>query len=129
TLLRGRITDAGEYRLKVEFKADGRMVGWLVRTNASGSETRISDTVNIPGSYNAGTVVFQKLEVSGTSPTTVRAKVWTGANEPAAWTWSVTGSTSVLQGPGHTGFAAMLTGNATHVPVTVRVDDYVVDRV
>src|SRR5690606_457776 len=34
TLLRGRISDNGEYRLKMGFKSDGRMVGWLVRTTA-----------------------------------------------------------------------------------------------
>lgn len=126
TLLRGRIGDSGEYRFKLEFKPDGRLVGWVVRTNASGAETRISDVVTLPFTYGPGTVVRQTMEVVGTSPTTVRVKVWTGAQEPDAWGWQVTDGTSALQGPGHTGIAALLGSGVGNTPVRVTIDDYLV---
>ncbi|UZN04315.1 PKD domain-containing protein [Cellulomonas sp. S1-8] len=127
TLVRGRITDGGEYRLKTSFTAGGGLSAWLVRTTAAGAETSITPVTTVSGSYTAGTVVRMRLAVSGTSPTTLRARVWTGATEPTAWLLSTTDATAGLQVPGHVGLAGLVSSASTNVPVAFRWDDLVVD--
>ena len=128
TLLRGRIAAGGEYRFKVNYRSNGQLQGWIARANASGSETVIAGTQTVAGAtYAAGTPVRLKFEVTGTSPTLLRAKVWTGGTEPAGWQWQTTDSTAGLQVPGHTGVAGMLAPNTTNAPAVVSFDDFLVE--
>jgi len=75
--------------------------------------------------YAPGTQLNLRVQVFGTSPTTVRAKVWSATQaEPSAWQVSVTDSTSGLQTNGSVGLRAYLSGAATVSPVNVRYDNY-----
>ncbi|KQT02338.1 hypothetical protein ASG23_03125 [Cellulomonas sp. Leaf395] len=126
-LVRGRIVDgAGEYRLKIALSSGGGVSARLFRTNTAGAETAVSDSVTATGvSYNAGTVLAAAFEVVGTSPTTLRAKVWNAAQaEPSAWLVQATDATAELQGAGHTGLAALLSSSASNAPVVARFDSY-----
>jgi PKD repeat protein len=126
-LLRGRMVDgAGEYRLKVALSSGGSVQARLYRTDAAGTETAVSNAVTASGvSYNAGTVLAAAFEVVGTSPTTVRAKVWNSAQtEPAAWLVQATDATPALQAAGYTGLATILSSTASNAPVVVRFDNY-----
>jgi hypothetical protein len=68
-----------------------------------------------------------KLQVIGTNPTTLNAKIWkTGTTEPAAWTVTATDSTDVLQAPGSIGLMTYLSGSATNAPLTATFDDLTV---
>ena len=68
-----------------------------------------------------------RFEVSGTSPTTTRAKVWlASAAEPAAWRVSAADSTSGYQVAGSVGLRAYLSGTATNSPVVAKFDDLLV---
>ena len=84
--------------------------------------------VNITGlSYTAGTVLQLRLQVFGTSPTTIRAKVWSSAGtEPSAWQASTTDATAALRTSGSIGLRSYLSGTATDVPVTTRFSGLVV---
>jgi hypothetical protein len=65
-----------------------------------------------------------RLQVTGTSPTTIRSKVWRdGAAEPAAWQVTAEDSTESLQKAGSVGLMTYLWGSATNFPVVVRFDD------
>ncbi|KQT02337.1 alkaline phosphatase [Cellulomonas sp. Leaf395] len=131
-LLRGRIIDGvGDYRAKVALSSGGGVSVRLFRTNATGAETAIGSAVTATGvTYTAGTQLTVALEVVGTSPTTVRAKIWPATGtEPASWLTSVTDTTAALQVPGHTGLFALLSSTATNAPVTVRFDGYGVTTV
>ncbi|MGO4595346.1 PKD domain-containing protein [Leifsonia sp. 2TAF2] len=77
--------------------------------------------------YTAGQQLNLRVQVVGTSPTTIQAKLWpaTGA-EPAAWQATVTDSTAGLQSTGSVGLRAYLSASATNTPVTVRFDNYLV---
>jgi hypothetical protein len=67
-----------------------------------------------------------RVQVFGTDPTTIRAKVWkAGQPEPAAWQLSATDATASLQVPGGIGVSFYLGGTATVAPVTVAIDDLV----
>jgi hypothetical protein len=66
-----------------------------------------------------------RVLVTGTSPTTVQAKVWpTGTTEPATWQAAATDSTAGLQAAGSVGVQAYLSGSATATLVT-RFDNFV----
>src|SRR5690606_41925359 len=81
----------------------------------------------LAASCDARSPVNLRIEVAGASPTTSRAKLWTGSTEPSGWQWQVTDSTAGLQVPGHTGVAGMLAPNTTNTPVVVSFDDYRVE--
>jgi PKD repeat protein len=124
-LVRGRITTGGEYRLKIAHKATGAVTARLVRTDSSGAETGITAETTVSGLTYTGTPIAALFQVTGTNPTTLRAKVWAASQtEPAAWFIDTTDATSALQVSGHTGIAALLSSSTTNLPVTVRVDDY-----
>jgi len=64
------------------------------------------------------------LQVTGTAPTTLRAKVWVaGQAEPGAWQLTGTDATAAMQVPGGIGIALYLGGSSTITPVTATFDD------
>ena len=72
-----------------------------------------------------GDALHVRTEATGTSPTTVRAKVWkVGTAEPANWTSSTTSSTAGLQSAGHVGLGVYLGGSVTNVPFQTRFDNF-----
>lgn len=114
-----RVSRSQDYRAQVALGADGAVSVALVRRiDPTGSgeqpETALSDTVSLLGTQapTADTPpppVTVRLQVVGTNPTTVRAKVWTaGGAEPSDWTVSASDSGAGLQRPGAVG----LTGTA-----------------
>jgi len=125
-LLRGRITTGGEYRLKVGHKSTGAVTVRIVGTTAAGVETGITPETTVPGvTYTAGTPLVALFQVTGTSPTTLRAKVWAASQpQPALWFVAASDATATLQATGHTGIAALLSATTTNGPVKVSVDDY-----
>jgi hypothetical protein len=63
--------------------------------------------------------------VSGTSPTTLQAKVWRdGQAEPAAWQVSGSDNSAALQTAGGAGLMAYLSGSTTNAPVGVTFDTF-----
>ncbi|QTE28895.1 LamG-like jellyroll fold domain-containing protein [Pengzhenrongella sicca] len=131
-LVRGRITATGEeYRLKIAHKANGAVTARLARTTSAGVETQLTGEVTVPGlTYSAGSGVVVLFEVTGTSPTALRAKVWAATgSQPAAWVVSATDATAALQTSGHTGIAALTSSTTTNGPVTTTMDDYTVTTI
>lgn len=84
--------------------------------------------VNVSGlTYAPGTQYQVRLQVYGTSPTTIRARVWkVGTTEPTTWQASKTDSTAGLQVAGSVGLRAYLSGTATDTPLTTKFDNFVV---
>ncbi|MCU1438798.1 MAG: hypothetical protein JWP66_1885 [Naasia sp.] len=114
-LATGRKVGNEEYTARVTVSSTG-----AVRIVLQRSGTALQ-TVAVPGlTYVPGQELKLAFEVTGTSPTTLRAKVWTGT-EPAAWQASVTDSTAALQTAGGVGFSSYQSGSATAtMPVQVR---------
>ncbi len=125
SVLGRRVATTGDYRAQVRLQGDGSVGLSLMRVTSAGAETVISSEVMASGlTYAVGDVLLVHLQVTGSAPTTIRAKVWKqGTAEPAAWLRSVTDATSGLQGPGGVGFSTYLSGTATNSPIAVRVDD------
>lgn len=122
TLLRSSAT--GDYRSRVRILADGSVQVSLTKVVA-GTETVLGSVVTLPGmKYTAGQHLRVRAQILGSSPSTLRVKVWDEAlPEPAAWTRSVSDSTAGLQDTGSAGLAVYISGSSTDA-VVARFDNF-----
>lgn len=118
----GRRVGGSDYRAKVRFLSGGGVQLFLTRV--SGGETDLTG-ITVPGlTYAAGDRFHVRLQVTGASPTQVRAKVWkVGTTEPATWQVSTTDTTPALQNGGGVGLVVYVSGSATNAPVIATWDD------
>lgn len=121
-----RLAGTGDYRAKLHFINTGAVGLSLSFTGSTGAETSLKSEVALAGLvYTPGQQLQVRVQVTGTAPTTVRAKAWpVGAAEPATWTVTATDATAALQAPGAIGLAGYLSTTATNAPVTVTIDGY-----
>lgn len=120
----GRQIELGtDYRAKYRVSSTGAVAIWLTRT-VGGVET-VLPSITVPGlTLAAGQSLSVRVQVTGTAPTTIRAKAWlTGSTEPTNWTLTTTDSAEVLQKPGYVGINSYLSGSAAAPGVTYRYDD------
>jgi 3',5'-cyclic AMP phosphodiesterase CpdA len=124
--LRGRrVPGAGDYRAKLWWRPGNTVRVSLSRSDSAGVETAIGGSVMLAGGVTPGEQVRVRLQVTGTAPSTIKAKVWPASqSEPTAWTVSATDATASLQTAGYVGVMAYLSASATDAPVTVAVDDW-----
>lgn len=124
-----RVSSTDDYRLNVRLSSTSKVVVSIGALQGSATAVTLSSSVTLPGTYSPGTDVHVRLQAQGTSPTTIRAKVWLeGETEPSAWTVSATDSYGPLQAPGAIGFAAYLSGSATVAPVNLNLHKLVATR-
>ena len=107
------------YRVRVKVAANGATTLQLQRGEVT------LQSMSLAGlSYVAGEPLRLEMSVSGTSPTTLRAKAWTlGSVEPTSWMLSASDATAGMQTAGGIGVWTYLSGTAANAPVTVAVDD------
>ena len=118
-----RVSATSDYRAKVQITSTGAVNLWLART-VGGTETLLPGGGVVSGlTYAVGDRLEVRLQVTGTNPTTVQAKVWkSGGTEPTAWTRSATDSTAGLQVAGSVGMYYYLSGSTTNSPVVFSTD-------
>jgi hypothetical protein len=116
------VVGSAEYSARVWFQSSNVVQLQLLQGSTA------MQAVNVSGlTYTPGTQYQVRLQVFGTSPTTVRARVWkVGTTEPATWQASVTDSTAALQAAGVVGLRAYLSGTATDAPLTTKFDNFAV---
>lgn len=120
-----RRVGTSEYRGKVRVGADGTVTLQLTRLSG-GTETTLSQAA-AGMTLAAGQQLQLRVEAFGTSPTTLRAKVWrAGTTEPGSWLLTTTDNTAGLQTAGSTGLVSYLSGSATNAPVRAIFDNYAV---
>ncbi|MBB4914985.1 serine/threonine-protein kinase [Streptosporangium saharense] len=120
-----RVPTVGSYRAHVSLRPTGKVLFQLIRTEAGRGEIDLAQPLGVTELTAAvGVAMRVRVQVTGTSPTTIRGKVWAvGAAEPD-WLLSVTDTTPGLQVPGGAGIATFLSRKTTEAPVTVTVDDF-----
>jgi len=125
-----RINPTNDYRARVRFNSTGTVVLSLAALKGSSTVQTIASRVTVPGlTYTPGQNVELRYQVTGTNPTTLRAKVWpTGQTEPVSWMVTVTDTFAALQAAGSVGLQPYLSSTATNGPVSVRVDNLLVRR-
>lgn len=119
------LANGNRYYADVRLLSTGGVTVTLGR-NVGGTETTLATQAVSGLPVGAGDMVNVRVQVTGTSPTTFRAKVWaTGVTEPTGWTVSTTDNTAALQEAGGIGLRTYLSGSATNAPVTGLFDDLV----
>jgi PKD repeat protein len=118
-----RSTSTGDYTAKVRIQSTGRVSLQLAKVVGT-TETALTTESVVSGiTYTPGMKLRIRVEASGVSPTTLRARVWTdGATEPTGWQQTITDSTAGLQSAGAVGLSPYVSASATS-PAVVRYDD------
>ena len=113
-----RISATTDYEVKLRFLAGGSVAESLVAV-VGGTSTTLK-TITVAGlTYTPGAVLEVKMQVTGTSPTTLNSRVWLqGAVEPTTWQVSTTDSTAGLQLAGAVALLVYVSGSSTTVPET-----------
>ncbi|GEA89674.1 LamG-like jellyroll fold domain-containing protein [Cellulomonas cellasea] len=118
SVLGRRVDAANDYRALIRL-LPGKVTLQLQRNGTNLAAGDVTGVTSV-----AGQALAVRLQVTGTAPTTVRAKVWVdGTPEPAAWRLTATDTTAALQVPGSIGLSTYLSGSATTVPTTVGYRD------
>ncbi|WP_210480609.1 PKD domain-containing protein [Naasia sp. SYSU D00948] len=114
----GRRIGTDDYRARLVIGTNGAVTLQLQRNG-----TTLTSGVLTGVTYATGDQIRVRLQVTGTSPTTIRAKAWkVGTTEPANWRLTTTDSTAGYQVPGGVGIATYLNASAT-TAVTTTFDD------
>jgi PKD repeat protein len=115
-----RSTAAGDYSARVKILPTGVVSLALTR-----SETVIGTAINVAGlTYTAGTKLQVRVQAVGSSPTTLRARVWVaGTTEPTNWMVSTTDTTAGYQVAGAVGLTSYVSSSAT-APLVLHYDDF-----
>lgn len=126
TVVGRRIGTNLEYRARLRFRADGTVaIGLGALTGTTTEVVLRPDVVPSGVSVAGGGSIATRVQVTGTSPTTVRMKVWNaGGTEPAAWQLTATDATTALQKAGSFALTDYLSSASTVTPVTLRVADF-----
>src|SRR3712207_2666774 len=106
--------------------ATGRITVQQTALKGSGTLVGLAPAATLPTSitYSPGSQLALRMQVTGTTPTTLRLKVRpAGTAEPTAWQTTATDTFAGLQSAGAVGVATCLSGSATNAPVVVRMDD------
>ncbi|WP_447647352.1 PKD domain-containing protein [Microbacterium forte] len=93
----GRRVGTTNYIARLRLQADGGVKLYLLQDGA----TAIAPTLQVPITIVPGEKYVLSMEVTGTNPTTIKAKVWKQSEaEPAAWQREGTNALAALQVPG-----------------------------
>lgn len=115
----GRLVGGSVYSARLRLEPGGVIRLYLLR-----DQSLLGSHV-LPGAYVAGEELVLRLRVSGTSPTTLAAKIWRASGtEPSAWQLQATDSTAALQTAGALTLHSYISGGSS-VPLTrLHYDDY-----
>ncbi|GAA1426488.1 hypothetical protein GCM10009616_01170 [Microlunatus lacustris] len=119
TTVRPRVRNGNSYFADVIQAANGTVsvrLGREIGTTETVLQTRAASGLTLA----AGDRLNFRVQATGISPTTLRAKVWrVGTAEPTAWTGSIGDTTETLQGAGALAVDGYLSSAATNAPVVV----------
>ena len=125
TILGRRVGTNLEYEGRARVRGDGSVVISLSMLTGTATAVILKSEVVAAGvSLSAGTPLKIRLQVTGTAPTTLRFRVWSGASEPAIWQLTSTDSTAALQSPGAVGISTYLSSGSTIAPVTAKLSAF-----
>jgi PKD repeat protein len=125
SVLARRVSSTVDYRAKLQLGSTGTVSLWVSRMSG-GTETTFSGGGVVSGlTYAVGDRLEVRVQAVGTSPTTLRAKVWkSGTTEPTTWTRTATDSTAGFQTAGAVGMYYYLSSSATNSPVVMSTDGF-----
>ena len=121
-----RVGTNNEYDARIRITSAGQVAVELTKYAGSATATAITSEIALPGvKFTPGTQINVRFQVSGTSPTTLKVKVWLSTSaEPAAWTLTATDTSAGLQAAGAVGLTTYLSGSTTNAPTTVKFSSF-----
>ncbi|HEX5936807.1 MAG TPA: hypothetical protein VFZ75_03805, partial [Actinomycetota bacterium] len=109
------------YRVGLYVTSGGKV---FIRGQTSANANLFAD-VDTGLSFSAGDTFVLRVQATGASPTTIRARAWeTGTVEPASWQVTATSSAAGLQTAGSVGIRTVVTGTLT---TTLAFDGFLVE--
>ncbi|MDQ1597113.1 MAG: hypothetical protein QOI70_537, partial [Microbacteriaceae bacterium] len=115
-----RQTASDYYQSRIRFLANGTLAAQILQGGST-----VLGNATVTGTYTPGTSLTLRTQISGASPTTVRAKVWpTGTAEPTAWAVTATSSAAGLQVAGSIGVESYASTSITNPPLLAKYDNY-----
>ncbi|GEL94494.1 PKD domain-containing protein [Cellulomonas composti] len=123
--LSGRVVGTADYGARLKILPTG-----AVQLHATRTGTVLAGGT-VPGlTIAAGARLEARVQVDGTAPTTVRARIWpAGSTEPTAWQVTATDATTALQVNGAPRLSVYHSSSATGGPLVVSFDDLAVSAV
>jgi len=121
-----RVSTNNEYDARIRLTPTGGVAVELTKYAGSATATAIDSEVTLPGvTFTPGTLINVRFQVSGTSPTTLKVKVWPSTSaQPSAWTLTATDSSAGLQAAGAVGLTTYLSGSTTNAPTAVEFNSF-----
>ncbi len=115
-----RVSATDDYRIELKLTNASRVTASIAALKGGTASSLTGAAVTLPGTYTPGTDVNVRFRITGSSPTTLEAKVWLGSDpEPSEWTLTTTDSHPALQAAGSVALSDYLSGSAA--PGTVRL--------
>ena len=123
TTVIARTVGSNSYRSQLIFKSNGQVTLNILKVVGTTTTNLVASKTISGVTYAAGDKLNLRVQATGTSPTTVRARVWkVGQTEPTAWQVTTTDSTAGLQSAGTVSLVSYLSGSSTATPVTLTYD-------
>jgi hypothetical protein len=118
------------YRVDVRLNTD-QTIGLRTAKVVADVDTQLVAETASAETHAAGAFYRVALEVYGSSPTTIRAKVWAdGADEPGSWLVSSTDSEASLQAvQGYVGVRPRLPAGVSNAPVVFSIDNFAASEI
>ena len=116
----GRAAGGNDYRARLVFAPTGGVNIQLLRGGTT------LQAAAVPGlTYTPGESLRLRVQVVGTSPTTIQTKVWRdGTAEPTTWALTASDSDAALQSAGGTGLGFYIGGPSTGLPRVAQFDNF-----
>ncbi len=119
-----RQSGTSAYRTRVKVGADGRLTLALLSTVSNVDTVLTSTLLPATTTLTPGAQLQVRMQTQGSSPTTVRARVWlAGTAEPGSWQVTGTDGAPGLQTAGALSLSLYVSASATNAPVVSRFDD------
>lgn len=118
------LAHADYYRAEIKFETDQTVRVALAR-RINNDYTELAAPAVVPGLTHAAGARFRvRVQAVGTSPTTIRAKVWAeGDTEPDSWFHSADDSHATLQVASGIGLRSWVQGGVSNGPIEYAFDD------
>jgi hypothetical protein len=125
-----RVSATAAYRVILRIAPSGQVFLQASQV-VNNTESGIGSEVLVPGlTHTPGSFIRLRAQLSGTSPTTIRARAWAdGASEPATWQYTATNSAASLQAAGGVGLMSYLGSAVSNGPVLATFDDFLVTSI
>ncbi|MEO8625334.1 MAG: hypothetical protein ABI452_01410 [Candidatus Limnocylindrales bacterium] len=118
------IGGGGQYRFYIAIMPSGDLLATLAKAEA-GASSPLAGPIQVGSGYVPGKWWHVRVQATGSTPTTLRARVWKhGSPEPATWALELADGTAGLQADSHAvQIGVYARAGARSLPIEAMFDD------